>query len=358
MYLIKGNEVVAKYNVTDVDYVSFELPEGVTDNTGDNPSIQKKSYISAASFYLGTHEEVADYQIQLSTRHISDENVPVSLLYLQFMGPAADYHNLSIPEGTYTVQKGEERAAFTYYKGIREISIEGEMVGGTIIIERPDASTTQSVLVEDGTFTVTKEDSKYTISGLLKLDSGEVLDFTYTGECLIENKSDEKDPADLLPLPDSQLTADVNLTAAVAYYGTYGKMFEDKPNSTYNYIYLYNSSYDNIIEAGFLVDDTKANGLILPKGTYKVVQLGSTEYDTLDNCALAAFRIQGDLNIANYGAWYTDDNFFMNPLVAGEIEVLEDFDGSNELKVKVTLKDNSATPHTVTSTYSGKAEKL
>lgn len=32
MYLIKGSQVVGKYNVTDVDYVSFTLPEGVDDS--------------------------------------------------------------------------------------------------------------------------------------------------------------------------------------------------------------------------------------------------------------------------------------------------------------------------------------
>lgn len=33
MYLIKGENVVAKYNVDDVDYISFSLPEGVTDSS-------------------------------------------------------------------------------------------------------------------------------------------------------------------------------------------------------------------------------------------------------------------------------------------------------------------------------------
>lgn len=32
MYLVKGDRVVAKYNVDDVDYVSFDLPEGVIDD--------------------------------------------------------------------------------------------------------------------------------------------------------------------------------------------------------------------------------------------------------------------------------------------------------------------------------------
>lgn len=32
MYLIKDNHVVGKYNVEDVDYASFTLPEGVEDS--------------------------------------------------------------------------------------------------------------------------------------------------------------------------------------------------------------------------------------------------------------------------------------------------------------------------------------
>lgn len=357
LYLIKGNEVVAKYNVDEVDYMSFELPEGVTDNTGDTPSLQKQKYMSAVGLYFGTTDEVADYQIQLSTRTITDENTPVSFLYLQFMGPAADYHNLSVPEGTYSVQNGNIRTPFTYYKGIRNVTLEGEEVGGTIIVERPDNSSVITALVESGDFTVTKDGNDYTMTGLFKLDNGEVLDFTYTGPCVIDNKSDEKDPAETVPVPESSLTEDFTLEVAESYYGTYGAMFADKTELTYNYIYLYDSSYSNIIEAGFFVDTTVNGSTFLPKGTYEVVALGSSGFNTLDKGALAAFQIQGDMNIAQYGCWVTKD-YKMSPLVAGEIEVLEDFNGQGELKVKVTLTDNSATPHTVTATYSGRPEKL
>ncbi|WP_298641925.1 hypothetical protein [uncultured Prevotella sp.] len=33
IYLIKGNKVVAKYPVGSVDYLSFKLPEGVSENS-------------------------------------------------------------------------------------------------------------------------------------------------------------------------------------------------------------------------------------------------------------------------------------------------------------------------------------
>lgn len=358
MYLIKDNAVVAKYNVTDVDYVSFELPEGVVDNTGSEPSVNTRQYLSAIGTYYGTTDNVADYQVQFSTRTIMDENTPVEFLYLQFMGPAADYHNLSLPEGTYTVQNGDIRAAFTFYKGVRDISLEGEAVGGSVVIERPNNKDVISVLAESGSFTIAKTDDGYAISGLLKLDNGEVLDFVYNGNCVIDNNSDEKDPADILPLPESKMTADVDFTVGEAYYGTYGQLLEDKPDFVYNYIYLYSADYATIAEAGLIVDKTKANGMILPKGKYPVVALGSAEYNSGNNVALSAFQIMGDTAVGTYGCWVTLDYEDQSPLVSGEIEVLEDFDGTNDLKVNINLKDNSETPHSVTTSYSGKASRL
>ncbi len=358
MYLIKDNEVVAKYNVTDVDYVSFELPAGVVDNTGNQPSVRNRVYLSAIGSYFGTTDDVADYQIQFKTRTVMDENTPVEFLYLQLMGPAADYHNLSLPEGTYTVQNGDVRKAFTFYKGIRDITLEGEAVGGSIVIERPNNEDMVSVLVESGSFTITKEGNGYAISGLLKLDNGEVLEFAYNGACVVENQSDEKDPADILPLPESVMTADVDFTAGEAYFGNYGVLLEDKPNFIYNFVYLYSSDYAEILEMGILVDKTKAGNIVLPKGKYQVATLGSTEYNSGNNVALAAFQVMGDMAIGTYGCWITTNYTDMSPLVSGEVEILEDFNGTNDLKIKVNLKDNSATPHAVTVSSSGKAEKL
>ena len=358
VYLIKGNEVVAKYNVQDVDYVSFHLPEGVVDNTGGDPAVVNKQYVGALGEYFGTTDEVADYQIILSSRPIIDERVPVEFLYLQFMGPAADYHNLSLPVGTYTFQQGDTRAPFTFYPGVSETTPDGEAVGGSIILERPSQEENIYALVDGGSFSITKAETGYDIAGLLHLDNGNVLEFSYTGACVVENKSDEKDPADILPLPDSTMTEDFTLDASEAYYGDYGELFEDKPGFVYNYVYLYDSSYANILEMGFLVDKSKANGKILPKGKYQVVTLGSPGYNSGNNVALGAFQVMGDQAIGTYGCWITRDYESKDPLVSGEIEVLDDFDGTGNLNIKVTLKDNSATPHTVTSSFNGSAEKL
>lgn len=358
MYLIKGNEVVAKYNVGDVDYVSFELPEGVEDNTGDEPSLIQRQYASAVGLYYGTTDNVADYVVQLSTRSLMDENTPVDFLYLQIMGPAADFHNLTLPEGTYTIQDGDTREAFKYYKGVRNVTLEGETIAGTLVVNRPNNNETSYVLVTGGSFTVAKAENGYSISGTLKLENDAVLDFSYEGACVIDNHSDEKDPADILPLPDSKLTEDVTFTVGEAYYGNYGEMFEDKPGFVYNYVYLYSGDYAYIVELGLLVDKSKANGSILPKGKYTVAKLGSADYNSDKNIAIAPFEVMGETSIGTYGSWITVGYVDKSPLVTGEIEILEDFDGTNDLKISVNLKDNSETPHTVTVSYSGKAEKL
>ena len=358
VYLIKGNEVVAKYDVKDVDYVSFHLPDGVVDNTGDTPEIVNKQYVGALGEYFGTTDEVADYQIILSSRPIIDERVPVEFLYLQFMGPAADYHNLSLPVGTYTFQKGDTRAPFTFYPGVSETTSDGEAVGGSIVLERPSQEENIHALVDGGSFTISKADTGYDIAGLLHLNNGNVLEFSYSGACVVENKSNEKDPADILPLPESTMTEDFALETSEAYYGSYGELLNDKPGFDYNYIYLYDSSYANVLEMGFLVDKNKANGKVLPKGKYQVVTLGSAGYNSSNNVALGAFKVMGDQAIGTYGCWITRDYVSQDPLVSGEIEVLDDFDGTGNLNIKVNLKDNSATPHTVTSSFNGPAGKL
>ncbi len=355
VYLIKNNEVVAKYNAEDVDYISFELPAGVVDNTGD---VVKKTYLSAVGKYYGTHDEVADYQIQFSTRPIMDENTPVDFLYLQFMGPAADFHNLSVPEGTYTVQAGDARKPLTFYKGVRETTSEGEQVGGTIVIERPNKDDVIGTLVTGGTFTVTKNESSYTFAGNLKLENGQVLEFGYEGACVVENESDEKDDADFLPLPDSKLTGDVEVEVGEAYYGGYGEMFSDKPGYEYKYIYLYSPDYSKILEAGFLVKKSDNASIILPKGKYTVAKVGSELYNSGNNVAIGPFQVMGETGIGTYGCWITVDYADQSPLVSGEIEVLEDYTGDNLLKVNLNLKDNAATPHTVTCSYNGSADKL
>lgn len=67
MYLIKGNQVVAKYSVDDVDYVSFKLPEGVTENQVTvNIDEAGKNYFTYTVKTLSPTKEYVHYFVQKS----------------------------------------------------------------------------------------------------------------------------------------------------------------------------------------------------------------------------------------------------------------------------------------------------
>lgn len=360
LYLVKDNEVVAKYNVADVDYVTFSLPSDVNDDTDAQPGIINRTYKSAVGLYFGTTDDVADYQIQLSSRGIADENIPVDFLYLQLMGPAADFHDLYLPEGTYTVQQGEARKAFTYYAGVRQNTPGGDMIGGTLILDRPTAESQVTNLVEGGTFTVTKDGNAYKIAGILKLENGSVLEFNYSGACVIDNQSDEKDPAEETELPASSLTEDMEFPTYDVYWSTFGKLFADAQDRIYNYIWFYDSNYEECLEVGFFVDESLCpeGKFFIPKGKYQVVKKGSEAFNSDKAGALYPFGVMSDTGVARYGCWMVTNYADASPLVAGEVELLEDYDGSGNMNIKINLRDNAQTPHTVSGSYNGSASRL
>lgn len=362
LYLVKDNNVVAKYRVSDVDYATFHLPEGVTDNTPDLPVVQETHFLSAVGSYYGTMDGVADFQVQLSTRDLSDENTPVEFLYLQFSTPAADYKNLSLAEGTYTLGDAEEPSAFTFYAGQREIGPDGEMVGGTMLLSRPDNATNIATLVTDGSFEISKDGNTYTIKGLLRLEGNKMIQFTYTGICHIDNYSSEKDPAEFLPNPPSCLTENLSFESSDLSYVTstvFDTLFDDMPQYRYVWLMLYtDDTYANCLDLGLLVDKTKGNNgsVLLPKGKYPVVSISDPALKSHETLALPLIRIQGETNIAQYGCVYTSDYSNISPLVAGEVEVLEDSADLKNLNIKVTLYDNAETPHSISASYNGRVE--
>ncbi len=111
MYLIKGDQVVAKYGVDDVDYVSFKLPEGVVDaplrlkvdNTGKNSvtytvstTDQNTAYahglISEWDLWYGAMDNFGDTFDNLD----EDQKLQLLQAYLPYVG------YLGIGTGTYT----------------------------------------------------------------------------------------------------------------------------------------------------------------------------------------------------------------------------------------------------------------
>lgn len=360
LYLIKGDHVVAKYNVEDVDYAAFALPEGVQDLEPSRPAISEAHYMGAVGTYYGTHDEIADFQIHLSTRAITSETIPVQFLYLQFMAPAADYKDLHFNEGAYTLGNADDRKPFTFYAGVRQTTVEGEAAGGSLLVDRPDPETTEVTLVTGGQFSIAKTDNGYAFAGMLKLEDGTVLEFDYEGACVIDNNSDEKDPAEELDLPASKLTGDVNLEidSKEAYATEWKGFFNDLPHLDYIYMLLYtDDTYANSIQLGLLVDRAKHPDCVLPAGKYPVVSRTDGSLNTVELAAMPAFQVIGDLNIAQYGCWCGQD-YYDSPLVAGEVEVLEDSADLNNVSLRIMLKDTSNPAHTVTATYSGPLAEL
>lgn len=360
MYLIKGDHVVAKYNVSDIDYATFTLPDGVTDNTTADGTLLKKTYISASPVYHGTDADCGHFQIQLSTKGIMEENPPLDLLYLQVSTPVVtDLKNIELAQGTYTLGKPEAIAPFKFYAGKFE-TVEGQEVAmGTVVVDRPDNATTNYILVTDGSFTVQKEGSQYNLAGMLKLENGNVVEFTYAGPMVVINQSNEQPPVDEVPLPESTLTEDYTFTPlpGEVYVTTYHKLFADVPNLDYHWLMIYgDTSYANCLDVALVVDAEKHPGVLLPKGTYPVFNRYDGSLATTDLGTCPAFEVLTAEVRAKYGCWLTLDYLTAAPLIAGEVEVLEDITSWNDIKIRVRLTDNAETPHTVTCEYSGKAQ--
>lgn len=357
LYLVKGNEVVAKYSTDDVDYACFTLPAGVVDPTEENVV----KWTSASGTYYGTEDGLSAFQLRFTNSDIFDESYPQRHMYIQFTGPAADYKDLHLFEGTYTLGDAEDTQPYKYYKGIRVTTPEGEGIAGTFLVDLNGPDDMETFLITGGSFDISRNGNEYVITGLMKDENGKVIDFSYEGYCRISNQSDEKDPAEDLPIPASALTGDVDFTVipSDAYYTVYdnGSMFADNPNLDYIWLMLYgDNNYSSCLDLALVVDRTKYPDVTLPKGTYPIVKREGDNYLTVELGAVPAFRVMGEANIANYGCWISQD-YIENPLVDGEIEVLEDSDLKN-VNISVTLYDNAETPHKVSCTYNGKLSRL
>lgn len=357
MYLVKGDRVVAKYGVEEVDYVSFELPAGVVD-LPEGGGLVNTTFQGAAATYYGTEDGCGNFQVVFSTKSIVDENPPMTLMYLQFSTPAVtDITDITLAEGVYTLAEPGTVGQFKFYGGERAIDPDGEKVGGTLIVDRPNNATTDITLVTDGQFSVKKADNGYAIAGMFKLENGSVLDFNYTGAVVIDNKSSEQLPPDEEPLPASSLIGDVDFTVynGESYGTVWTKFFADEPRFDYVYILLYgDGNYADLLQLALVVDREKYPDTVLPKGTYSMISRAPGALTGVDTASYPAFSIKTDTGIVDYGCWLVQGYSERNPLVSGQVEVLEDATSLDNVKLRVTLRDNSDTPHTVTCSFDGR----
>lgn len=362
MYLIKGDKVVGKYAVADVDYAAFTLPEGVQDLPQGSGVVEDKTYMSASPVYLGTDKDCGHFQIQLSTKPITDENPPLELLYLQISTPLiTDLKNIQIAEGTYTLGDAEAIAPFKFYPGILLTEGTQQLAAGTVVVNRPDNATTDYILVTDGALSVKMEGTQYTLSGMLKLENGNIVELAYSGPMVVINQSDEQPPVDEEPLPASALTENYTCTPlpSEAYVTNYKNLFADAPRLDYFMLSLYeDSGYANCLDIALVVDREKHPDVLLPKGNYPVFNRMDGSLASIELGTCPAFIVKTETLIANYGCWLTLGYTDKAPLINGYVEVLEDVTSWNNVKIRATLTDNAETPHTVTCEYAGSLMEL
>lgn len=360
LYLVKDNKVIAKYPVSEVDYATFKLPEGVTDiDTPDDPNVENITFLGGTGTYFGTTDNVANFQIELSTGMVGDESFPRSFLYLQFMGNAADYKDLKFEEGTYTIGDGETLEPFKFHPGVMEV-VNGEMgVGGSFLVDMESGEDVNIRLVKGGSFTITPVSFGYTVKGNLTLDDDTQLDFAYEGFIIISNNSDEKDPADEVPNPESTMTGDITIgKIAEAYAVNWSGFFADEPRFDYIYMLLYtNSNYDEFVQLGLIVDTEKSDGVLLPKGTYPIIKRTPSEFESHDLAAIPAFCVSSEtMARVEYGCWYVNNYSDYSPLMTGEVEVLEDCTDLKKVNIRINLKDPEG--HALNCDYNGKLLSL
>ena len=360
MYLIKDNRVVAKYNVDEVDYAAFTLPAGVTD-IQDEAAYKNIEYKSAVGIFHGHEGEAAQMEIEFTTNVYGDENPPMSFLYLRLSGPTqTDLENIRLAAGTYTLGDIEAPAPFRFYAGMID-DVDGiDVAGGTLTVDRPDAATSIYTLVTGGYVTVEEAGTGYAVTGLLRLENDRIIEISYNGAVVVENQSSEQPPANELDIPQSSLTADRTFVPTEGYGVVWNNFFADYPKFDYVYVLLYEGyDYANYLQLGLIVDREKNPDVLLPKGKYPIIQRNAAGFRSAELASIPAFAISTDsAPQVEYGCWLCEDYIDFSPLIAGEVEVLEDASDFTNVKLKVTLKDNAADAHTVSCDFDGRLSNL
>lgn len=124
IYLIKDNQVIGKYSINDVEYITFQLPEGVTEPKSVDVSVvsSTKNTVSykVTTFEAGTsyvhyliNTRLADYMLQeyygVTLANASDETLDAALrsvLSEAYLGKGS---------ATYTMKHGEDDGSGTVF---------------------------------------------------------------------------------------------------------------------------------------------------------------------------------------------------------------------------------------------------
>lgn len=361
-----GLDANKKYKVVAAASYGETMSKVATLSFVTNPSTVSMSFLSAVGSFQGrsTENGTAIYIIDFSTDEFSVdgsvEHYPISHLYVALSGDAnsVDLNNLSIPVGTYTLGDNAAPAVGKFYAG----GIEDDTPYNTYIATQQEANGEIGVdLISDGQIVIspTENAGKYKVEIHFIYADGTKLEATYEGALAVDNDSDEKESADELERPISELTNDVvvNLLPNGGYCSFYGSMFSSYPNLEYVHFQLCAddpNAPSEYIQLGLLVDVDEYGQKTIPVGTYPIMDRKPSEFTHLKLSSIAGFRAATSTVAMEYGCWYYHYETWLEqptPLVTGEVEILE-AEGLN-VKMKITLKDNAPTPNTITAEFEG-----
>lgn len=323
------------------------------------------TFKSAVGSFISRDEtsNTAVYIIDFSTNAYGDETtMPLQHLYVTLLGKydAVDLKNLAIPVGTYTIGDINNPENGKFYPGLMN---ENGEAANTFMGMLATASDPMIVdLVKDGTITITAgESGQYSADINFIYEDGTHLEASYTGSLVVDNNSGEIAPAEVLDLPESNLTSDVTVTFGDKKYGSitdYGTARFGITNKTEYFLSLYtDDSYADCVDIYLLVDNEKYPGSkVIPVGKYPVIT--SIDWDNISShelCAEPAWRAKSASGArTDLGTWYTWEYAYKAPLVSGEVEVVETSADLSNVRIKFTLKD--AKGNTVSGEYAGKLE--
>lgn len=321
-----------------------------------------KTFKSAVGSFLKRDEtsNTALYVIDFSTNELNDETtMPMSHLYVTLTGKNEniDLRNLKIPTGTFTVGDSNNPESGKFYPGFKNEN--GEAANTFLGTLKTASDQTEVNLVKDGTVTITAaENSQYEVSVSLVYENGNHLEGTYKGSIVVDNNSDEIPVAEMLELPETDLTQDVTVNyEAAKQYGSitdFGNARFGISNRNELFLSLYtDESYADCVDIYLLVNTDKYSDK-LPVGKYPVIsEISGKQIMSHDLCAEPAWRAKSASGArTDLGTWYTWNYGFKAPLVSGEVEVLESAADGKSAHLKFTLKD--AKGHTVTGEFNGK----
>lgn len=307
----------------------------------------------------GTASYIIDFSTNAYSADGSTEQFPASHLYVTLTGDAnsVDLTKLAIPSGTYTLGDIKAPAVGKFYAGGKK---DGEPFNTFLTTQQEKGGAITTNIITDGTLTISEPDENgtYKVTAEFVDEEGGKIQGTYEGTIAVDNDSEEVPPSSELPLPESSLTEDLTLNITEGYLTDFKTTRYGYKGRKEVYLNLYaGGDYSTSIDLFLLIDKTKYADKLLPVGKYPIHKWN--EFTTPELSSVAGFHVASTGAPDTWlGCNYIYDFSKHVALTDGEVEIIAYDENTKEVELKFTLKDNAATPHTISGTFKGKLQTI